>query len=35
MDAVGNVSLQRIQFFSVPIVESLECDVSIRVAGQQ
>ncbi len=30
-DAVGNVSLQRIQFYSVPIVENLECDVSVRV----
>ena len=34
-DAVGNVSLQRIRFYSVPIVERLECDVSIRVVGPQ
>ena len=35
MDAIGNVSKQRIQFYSVPIVESLECDVSVRVVAAQ
>ena len=30
----GNVSLQRIRFYCVPVVAGLECDVSIQIVSR-